>query len=417
MAAQIAVSFRDGDESTSYTVDTTLSVTNRNAMTWDDTRKAASFVTAKDPAILGFAKNVAGIVRAGGRSAVNTNLRTAMAMLEAFNLYGLDYVIDPTTPYIELSENPLAVDFLQVPVQTFAFGAGDCDDLSIAYAATLEAVGIPAAFITIPGHLYAAFNSGVPEQEIGRTFPRADDVIVFEGEAWVPVEVTILDRGFAEAWTTGAQQWRQHYSRGQTELIPVQVAWQAFEPVGFDLGERQGIAAPAEEDLLQAYLAELDGFVQDAIRPQASRIQRSIDAQGPSPRLSNNMGVLYARYDQVDAARRWFRTALREAEYAPAYLNLGHIEYLNDDYVGALAYYQQAEEIDPGDDAVILAIPRAHHELENYGFATSYYERLQTGNRELADQFAYLQFRDSDTARASDVAATKEIIIWGEEIE
>ena len=30
---------------------------NRNAMTWDDDRKAAAFVTAKDPALLGFAKS------------------------------------------------------------------------------------------------------------------------------------------------------------------------------------------------------------------------------------------------------------------------------------------------------------------------------------------------------------------------
>ena len=66
---------------------------------------------------------------------------------------------------------------------------------------------------------------------------------------------------------------------------------------------------------------------------------------------------------------------------------------------------------------MILAISRAHHELENYGFATAYYERLQTGNPELADQFAYLQFRDSDTGRASDTATAKEVIVWGEEVE
>ncbi len=417
VAAQIAVSFRDGDESSSYSANTTLSVTNRNAMTWDDDRKAASFVTAKDPAILEFAKNVAGIVRAGGRSAVSTNLRTAMAMLEAFNLYGLDYVIDPTTPHVELSENPHAIDFLQFPVQTFAFGAGDCDDLSICYTSCLEAVGVSTAFITVPGHIYAAFNTSVPEQEIGRTFPRADDVIICEGEAWVPVEVTMLDRGFAEAWTAGAQQWRQHNPRGQAELIPMQTAWQAFEPVGFDLGERQGIGALPEEDLLQAYLAELEAFVQDAIQPQASRIQRSIDSQGPSPRLCNNMGILYAKFEQLDEARRWFEDAAGRGDYAPAYVNLGHLDYLDDNYIDALRYYEQAEEIDPDDATVILAISRAHHELENYGFATAYYERLQIGNPELAGQFAYLQFRDSDTGRASDAATAKEVIIWGEAVE
>ena len=34
----------------------TIQMYDRNTMTWDDDRKAASFVTAKDPVILRFAK-------------------------------------------------------------------------------------------------------------------------------------------------------------------------------------------------------------------------------------------------------------------------------------------------------------------------------------------------------------------------
>jgi hypothetical protein len=260
VAAQISVSFDEVDGSRSYSVDTTLDVANRNAMTWDDTRKAASFVTAKDPAILGYAKGVAGVVRDGGRRVINTNLRTAMAMLSGFRLSGLDYVIDPSTPYIELSQNAQAIDFLQFPAQTFAYGAGDCDDLTISYASTLEAIGIRTAFITIPGHIYAAFNTGIPEDQIRRSFTQPDQVIAYEGDAWVPVEVTLLDQGFMKAWATGAEQWRQHDDLGQAELVPVQSAWLEFEPVGFDLGERQAIAVPNEEELLEIYVAELQQF-------------------------------------------------------------------------------------------------------------------------------------------------------------
>ena len=66
------------------------------------------------------------------------------------------------------------------------------DDLAICYAACLESVGVPAAFITVPGHIYAAVNTGVAPQDIPGTFPEIDDVIVFGGEAWLPVEVTML---------------------------------------------------------------------------------------------------------------------------------------------------------------------------------------------------------------------------------
>ncbi len=119
VAAAIDISFESRGVDETITVNTILDVANRNAMTWDDTRKAASFVTAKDPAVLTFAKQVAATVRTGGRSVVNTNLRTGMAMLEAMNLHGIRYVIDPTTPYTELSDNAQAIDFLQFPTQTF----------------------------------------------------------------------------------------------------------------------------------------------------------------------------------------------------------------------------------------------------------------------------------------------------------
>ncbi len=417
VAAQIIVSYEVRGESKSYNVDTSLTVANRNAMTWDDDRKAASFVTARDPAILTFAKSVAGIVRTGGRSVVNTNLRTGMALLEALNLYGIKYVIDPTTPYSELSGNAMAIDFLQFPVQTLTYGAGDCDDLSICYTANLEAVGVPAAFITIPGHIFTAFNSGVPEDSIDSVFPRADDVIVYHGEAWIPVEITILDEGFVEAWKIGAREWREQDSRGQAQLIPIQSAWEAFEPIGLDLGQRQDIAVPAEADLLRAYIRQLDEYVAGAIEPQVARIERRIQAQGPSARQYNRLGVLYAKYEMTDQAREWLGKAIETEPSADAFLNIGHLDYMTEDYVTALRYYGQAESLEPHNDAVVLAISRVHHEMENYGLAIAYFETLETVNPDLADQFEYLRFRGSDVGRASDAALMKSVIIWGEDEE
>ena len=415
VAAQIIVDYEVRGNPESYSVNTTLNVANRNAMTWDDDRKAASFVTAKDPAVLSFAKNVAGIVRTAGRSAVNANLRSAMAILEALNLHGLQYVIDPTTPYAELSENAQAIDFLQFPVQTMEYRAGDCDDLSICYASNLEAVGVPAAFVTIPGHIFTAFNTGVPEERVSRVFPRPDEVIIHEGEAWIPVETTIMDAGFVEAWKIGARQWREHDARGQAELIPIQTAWQAFEPIGFDLEQRGRIEVPGQADLLRAYTDELDDYVAAAIEPKVARIQRRIEARGPSASQYNRIGVLYAKYEMIDQAQEWLTKAIQTEPYADAYLNVGHLSYMQEQYIDALDNYERAEEIDPDDDAVVLAISRVHHELENYGYATRYYERLETLNPDMADRFDYLQFRGSDVGRASDAALMKSVIVWGED--
>lgn len=417
VAAAIDVSFEAGNVEDSYSVDTILDVANRNAMTWDDTRKAASFVTAKDPAVLTFAKQVSGIVRTGGRSAVNTNLRTGMALLESMNLHGISYVIDPTTPYAELSDNAQAIDFLQFPTQTFTYGAGDCDDLSICYAANLEAVGVPAAFVTIPGHIYAALDTGVPEDEIAQVFPQRDEIIVHGGTGWVPVEVTVLDRGFNQAWEVGARQWRENQSRGRAELIPIQTAWAVFEPIGFDTSERQTIRPPDEADLLRAYLRQLEDYVAEAIQPQIARVQARISSTGGSPRDYNRMGVVYAKYEMIDEAEDWFGRALESGPLAAAYLNLGHLKFMKEEYIDAIDYYDEARELDPDDPRILLAEARAHHELENYGFAISYYEQVAQTAPALAEQFSYLQFRTQEIGRASDAAVMNSIIIWGEDEE
>ena len=78
-------------------------------------------------------------------------------MFQALGLSGLNYVVDPASSYAELSRNKLAVDYLKYPAETLSYGSGDCDDLSACYCALLSSVGIPTAFITVPGHIFMAF--------------------------------------------------------------------------------------------------------------------------------------------------------------------------------------------------------------------------------------------------------------------
>jgi hypothetical protein len=413
VAAEFQVSYEVDGEAESYSLDTSLNVADRNAMTWDDDRKAASFVTAKDPTVLGFAKNVAGIVRSEGYGTVNSPLRTGMAMLEALALHGINYVIDPTTPYEQFSAQPYAVDFLQFPHQTFQFRAGDCDDLSICYTSLLQAVGIKSAFVTIPGHIYSAFSTGLDERAARATFNRTDNLIMYEGEAWIPVETTILDQGFLEAWKIGARQWRENESRDQAKLIPIEASWEVYEPVGFDNSQRAVVTPPPPSELRRAYSARLAEYIEDEITPRVARLQRKVDQEGGTPRDYNRLGVVYAKYGRLDQAKRYFQQALDAGRSPDALLNLGNIYYLEDDYRSALDHFEQAEDLDPDNPAIVLAVARIHHELENYGFSARSYERLQQLSPDLALQFEYLAFRGSDASRASDVAQMQSIIIWG----
>ena len=229
----------------------TLNVQNRNAITWDDDRRVAAFVTAKDPVILRFAKNIAGIVKTNSSLAVNNNLTLAMGIYTAIREHGMSYVIDPSTPYAEIAGNSETVDFIQFPMQTLEYKAGDCDDLSILYSALLESVGIETAFITIPGHIYMAFSLGLSQKEAEKQFLRPEELVFMEDRAWVPIEITEIKGGFLKAWQTGAKEWRENAAKLQAGFYPTHEAWEKYSAVGFDIAE--GDVSQPDEDPLSRF--------------------------------------------------------------------------------------------------------------------------------------------------------------------
>ena len=392
----------------------TLRLYNRNSLTWDDDRKAAAFVTAKDPMVLEFSKNVAGWTKGRSSRAVNANLSMAMALHEALRLYGMTYVIDPTTPFAEFSKDNLAVDFLQFPKQTLKYTAGDCDDLSILYNALLESVGIETAFITVPGHIFIAFSLDMAPDAARRSFLRADELIFRDDKTWLPVEITKVQSNFLEAWQAGAKQWRENEAREQAGFYPVHTAWQEYEPVGLP-GGPAAISFPPKGEVVSAFLQEIVRFIDREIYPRVSKLQAEIRKSNNSPKYINRLGVLYAKYELTDKALVQFNKILKTQEYYPALINMGNIYYLEGQMEKALTYYERAAKKAPDNPRVLLCLARVSHELENYGLVRKSYQELKRVDPDLADQFAYLDLRGEEAARAAEMSAVKEVVLWEEE--
>ena len=415
VAVQLEVAYTTRSGADRYSLDRALEIVNRNAMTWDDDRKAASFVTARDPVVLTMARNVASVVRASGFDAINLNVRTAIALAEALSLHGVNYVIDPASPYAELSGQPHAVDFLQFPRQTLEYRGGDCDDLAILYASLLEAVGVPTAFITVPGHIYVAFSTGMSRADAQRVFSRADEIIIHDEIAWIPVEITILNEGFLQAWQMGARQWREHAVRDQAAIYALAEAWTVYPAVGLP-DSPPSIASIAPRELEAGYRTQLTRFVDREIFPQVSRLQGLISQSGNDPRHINRLGVLYARHGLDDRARREFdRIASARPPYAPALINLGNLAFLAREIDRALDYYERAQALAPDNPVVLLALSRCHHEMENYGMVSRSYNQLKEIDPALAGEFAYLDFRGEEARRAAQVAEMVSRVVWDEE--
>jgi tetratricopeptide (TPR) repeat protein len=413
VAVEMQMNYRvEGNWYTQTQVET-MRMQFRNAMTWDDDRKASAFITARDPTIMGFAKNVSSAVKGRASKTVDANLLVGLAIHEALRLYGLSYQVDPRTPYVEFHDRKQEVDFLQFPRETLNYRAGDCDDLSILYAALLESLGVPTAFITVPGHIYIAFALTMGAEEAQNSFSKPDELILMEGGAWVPLEVTEREGGFLSAWQRGAKEWREFAPRNQAGFYPNAESWRFYEPAALPGGTGQ-VAIPSEEQLVRAYQQEVSRFVDREIYPQVEELQGKIKTSNAQASWVNKLGVLYARYGLNDKAKVEFERILRREEYTPALVNMGNLLFQQGELERALEYYERASRKEPENAKVLLCAARVNHELENYGSAQKLYAKVKALDPRLAERFVYLELKGEEASRAAEAGAAREAMLWVE---
>ena len=233
-----------------------MPIFHRNAFSWEDDRRAAAFVSPRDSSVRIFSRYVASVVQAqdlsGGSSSSTApnNVRYAAAMFEALRLYGISYVVVPATSYKSLSSNEAALDNVSYPYQALYYRGGDCTYLSILFCSLLEAIDIETAFITIPGHLYLAFEVGDDAWRKG-----SSDIIEINGKRWMPVEITVPGEGFTRACRIGASEWRRYGS--QAALYPIREAWELYPPVTVPASGDHPPDMPLAADIVKAMEAEL----------------------------------------------------------------------------------------------------------------------------------------------------------------
>jgi tetratricopeptide (TPR) repeat protein len=413
VAADITLEYRIEGEPYRDTRTVTIRILDRNAMTWDDDRKAAAFVTAKDPMVLTFSKGVVGSISDKGPAAINPNLLEALSLFSAMDLYGISYVVDPKTPFVEFSKNKTSVDYLQFPRQTLEYRAGDCDDLSILYAALLESVGIETAFITVPGHIYLAFSTGLRPKEARHSFSSMTNLIIWDDTVWVPVEVTERRGGFMKAWAEGAREWQMAESRDSAGFHPVHDAWREYEPVGLPGGGE--ITMPDRNAIVNAFQHEVTRFIDYEIAPRAAKLEQEIQRSGGTPEAHNKLGVLYAQYDKLDQAEAEFRKATAKKGYVPGLFNLGNVYFLQGIWRKAQEQYERALRLEPKNPLVLLALSRTYHETEQYDMARARYKELSAVDRKLAERFAYLGGAPYlEAGRAGRPEMLRRHVLWAE---
>ncbi len=417
ISVQITASYNLNGENRTQSITEQTVLYNRNAVTWDDDRKAAAFISSKSPDILEFAGTAALAASNTEIISPSRNMSIALAVYDSMQIYGLSYVIDPETPsYEEAKQQTGQIDFIQFPLQTLQYRGGDCDDLTVLYCSLLEAAGVETALLTVPGHIMPAFAVKAPPAEALKIFSRKDDLIIDGGKAWIPVEITMLSEGFFRAWTAASLKWHEYAETGAASIYPVRSAWELYPPSGGPEGGPKGLglkAASAPSLLASSFNDDLEAFITSEISPREARLKKLIAETNTPARNINSLGALYGRYGLYKKAEEQFRAALLIDNYLPALINMGNLHFMKSEFTEALDYYLQAEEIQPEKASILLALARTNYELGKLAAAKKYHALLSSAAPELASRYSYIEKLDTGSERAESGAERE--VLWEDE--
>jgi len=399
----------------------TYDLHDKTALTWDDDRKAAAFITPADSAL----RNYTSFIRQACKSSVITSypetVQTAAQVFHALGEIGILYQPDPTAPFASVKGDSLVVDSISLPRDTLSRITGDCDDLTVLYCSLLETVGIETAFITIPGHIFAAFNTKKPSRSYKEIHPERELTINLDGELWVPVEITMFGKAsFLDAWRKASEEYRAFDTTPEKRgFFVTKKAQEVFRPVGLretDLGLQYG-----NKDAI------VRNFSRDMEKLSDTLIAEYLQAAKASGKKQdyNKLGIAYARFGQYSKAEESFKKAIEiDRSYLEAEINLGNVQYLKGQYdAAARAYDQVINNIRQrgGEKTSLLAkayinSSKAYYAASRFEEANKSFEAARLIDEDSAKEFAYLGVPLSENKeRAAEIQDPG--IIFAEESE
>jgi len=404
VSSVIHAAYTAGGERFSQDFTVTLRVYGRNAMTWDDDRKAAAFVTAKDPTVLRFARNVIGLRSELPAGNLSGSLQRAIILHEAVALTGIRYEVVPASVF-KTRKDSRAIDYLQFPKQTLEYRAGNCSDLTVLYAALLESVGVDTAFITVPGHIFMAFAIDTDKESVPQAADFPDAFIRLAGRTWVPVETTMVNDTFARAWQEAAREWADGTREGKAAFYPVREAWQSFEPVDFN-EEASPVTAPETSRLVERCTLSVEQVTAWQIASPEAKLKAALSLAAADPVKANRLAVLYARFGKYRQAIGVLEKIAATSSYVPALINLGTASFMIKDYDKAREYGLRAARLQPKNPFVLALLSRTCFEQGDFKESADWYTTLKTLDTALAEKYAYLEGgKETRAAERAETAA------------
>jgi len=361
-----------------------MTIYGKNAMVWNDSSMIGSFVTPKDDTLRNFVRAVVNKYQPAP-GPVNDKLVTAMSYFSSLNALGTKYIVDPNTPYASLRDDQ--VDYVQFPRETLRLKSGDCDDLSVLYSAGLENLGINTALLEVPGHLLMMFDTGLPVKEANLVSRDSTLLAVKNNRIWVPIEATMINNSFSEAWAEGARKYQKAIKENNLGIISLNTAWTKYKPVTLAKSDYK-IALP-DEALTQKLVDRenkvlLTKSIDRLILPYQAMVQS--DPSNIMARMQ--IAILYSRFGLFTKAGFAYEELLEIAPNNVSILNnKGNFLLLQNKVDEAIKEYFKAESIDGNDAFVKLNLAMAYYTKGEVKKASESFSQAVTLNESLKEKY------------------------------
>ena len=357
-----------------------MTIYGKNAIIWSDSAMLGSFVTPKDDTLRDYVRQLINTFQPDP-GPLNDKLVSAMVYFSGLTAAGTNYIIDPNTPFTSLRDDQ--IDYVQFPRETLRLKSGDCDDLSVLISAGLENLGIRTAFIEIPGHLFLMFDTGVPAEDAGLISQDSGLLVIRDGNVWIPLEATMVNTSFIEAWAEGANKYQLALAANELEVIDLKQAWREYKPVTLRKAN-YSIELPetsrTENLVKQALNVLLVKSVDRLILPYQTMVTN--DPGNIGARLQ--IAILYARFGLYEDAEIAFEALQELAPQNSAVItNRGNLFFLQKEYNRAVDYYSRAAELDSEDGGIWINLSMAQYKTGDLKQARSSYQRAVELNASL----------------------------------
>ncbi len=371
---------------------TIVTLYRRSAMQWDDSGKLSSFITPNESIVEQFSHRVVSNSEMDYEFKFTEKFNRAIRITNALGTYGISYIEDPASPITEILGNPEAVDTVRFARKTLFIRSGDCDDTTALLSSLLESAGIDTAIMTSPGHVFMAFDSEEPVANRWMYESELVVVIPYNGTLWIPIETTILNKGFFTAWEIASNEVRTYDRKGKIEFIPLNDQRTTYPPL--PLGESIYQVLEPSKDAVELFdKISTTEIRTDLYRNLSTSLQK--DAETASIRrksaIQNRLGILHVRFENYRAAEKVFKEINKEQpEYISAYVNLANLYRIQGKNGPAIGLLESALEKSPDSTAINLVLAQCYYEESEFIKAGNLFVKVNSKAPELALKFAYL---------------------------